>query len=279
MVKMLQAVIFDLDGVITDTAEYHYLAWKMLAEELKIPFSREFNEKLKGISRLDSLEQILIHGGKNCDFAASEKANLANKKNAHYCKLIQRLTPADILPGIQVLLLEIKEQGLKIGLASVSKNAFTVIDALKLKGQFDVIVDARRIKLTPADILPGIQVLLLEIKEQGLKIGLASVSKNAFTVIDALKLKGQFDVIVDARRIKNSKPNPEIFLTAAELLQVEAAACIGIEDAAAGVEAIKGAGMFAIGIGSQENLAQADRVFKTTGELSMNVIVENYEQA
>jgi beta-phosphoglucomutase len=195
----------------------------MLAEELKIPFSREFNEKLKGISRLDSLEQILIHGGKNCDFAASEKANLANKKNAHYCKLIQRLTPADILPGIQVL--------------------------------------------------------LLEIKEQGLKIGLASVSKNAFTVIDALKLKGQFDVIVDARRIKNSKPNPEIFLTAAELLQVEAAACIGIEDAAAGVEAIKGAGMFAIGIGSQENLAQADRVFKTTGELSMNVIVENYEQA
>lgn len=223
MSKMFQAVIFDLDGVITDTAEYHYLAWKTLAEELKIPFSREFNEELKGISRMDSLERILIHGGKNYDFTESEKASLADKKNDHYCMLIQNITPADILPGIQAL--------------------------------------------------------LSEIKGSGLKIGLASVSKNAFTVVDALGLTGLFDVIVDAKTIKNSKPDPEVFLTAARLLQVEATTCIGIEDAAAGVEAIKAAGIFAIGIGSKETLSKADIVFENTAELSIKVINESYEKA
>jgi len=222
MRKRIQAVIFDLDGVITDTAEYHYLAWKTLAEELNIPFSRELNEELKGISRLDSLERILVHSGKNDDFTESEKNRLADKKNDYYCTLIQ--------------------------------------------------------KITPVDILPGIQILLSEIKEYGLKTGLASVSKNSFTVINALKLRGQFDVIVDAKTIKNSKPNPEIFLTAAKLLHADATACIGIEDAAAGIEAIQAAGMFAIGIGSQEILSKADSVYETTAELSMKTMIENYEK-
>lgn len=222
MRKQIEAVIFDLDGVITDTAEYHYLAWKTLAEELNIPFSRELNEELKGISRMDSLERILVHGKKNHDFTESEKASLADKKNNHYCTLIQRITPEDILPGIQAL--------------------------------------------------------ISEIKERGLKVGIASVSKNAFTVIDSLRLKEQFDAIVDAKTIKNSKPDPEIFLTAAKLLQVEATACIGIEDAAAGVEAIKEAGMFAIGIGSKQTLSKADIVFESTADLLMNAMIESYEK-
>lgn len=212
MAKSLEAVIFDLDGVITDTAEYHYLAWQELAKELGISFSREFNEELKGISRMDSLEKILVHGGREMDFSDEEKQALANQKNEHYRQLIQQITPADILPGIKDLITEIK------GL--------------------------------------------------GLKLGLASVSKNAYTVMDALELSDQFDVIVDANTIKNSKPDPEIFLTAAKLLQVEPVKCIGIEDAVAGIKAIKAAGMFAVGIGDKEVLKKADLVPVTTSELS-----------
>lgn len=212
MAKSLEAVIFDLDGVITDTAEYHYLAWQELAKELGISFSREFNEELKGISRMNSLEKILVHGGREMDFSDEEKQALTNQKNEHYRQLIQQITPADILPGIKDLIAEIK------GL--------------------------------------------------GLKLGLASVSKNAFTVMDALQLTNQFDVIVDASTIKNSKPDPEIFLTAAKLLQVDPVKCIGIEDAVAGIEAIKAAGMFAVGIGDKEVLKKADLVPVTTRELS-----------
>lgn len=223
MSKPLQAFIFDLDGVITESAEYHYLAWKALGEDIGIPFTREFNEELKGVSRMDSLEKILALGGKQNDFTQEEKNSLAEKKNDHYCTLIQNITPADILPGIEPLLADIRANGLKLGLASVSKNAFTVMTSLGLKDQFDVIVDA------------------------------ATISKG--------------------------KPDPEIFLTAASLLGVDAAACIGIEDAAAGVDSIKGAGMFAVGVGSAESLAKADLIYPNTAQLSYAEIVEKYQQA
>lgn len=223
MSKPLQAFIFDLDGVITESAEYHYLAWKALGEDLNIPFTREFNEELKGVSRMDSLEKILTLGGRQNDFTPEQKNSLAEKKNDHYCTLIQNITPADILPGIEPLLAEIRAQGLKLGLASVSKNAFTVMASLGLKDEFDVIVDA------------------------------ATISKG--------------------------KPDPEIFLTAARLLGVEATACIGIEDAAAGVDSIKGAGMFAVGVGSPESLAKADLLYPNTSLLSYAEIVEKYQQA
>ncbi len=222
MDRQLQAFIFDLDGVITDTAEYHYLAWKALAEQLNIVFTREFNEELKGISRMDSLEKILILGGIERHFSIAEKISLANKKNEHYQQLIQ--------------------------------------------------------KITPADILPGIEVLLSDIRERGLKIGLASASKNADTVMDALELKGYFDVIVDANTIINSKPDPEIFLRAAELLNVAPHACIGIEDAAAGIEAINGAEMFAVGVGNREVLAKADLVVENTSELNFDTIVKVFKE-
>lgn len=222
MMEHIQAFIFDLDGVITDTAEYHYLAWKALAEELEIPFDMTFNEKLKGVSRMDSLELILEHGGKQDAYTLEEKEELATKKNDHYKTLI----------------------------ANITEN----------------------------DLLPGIHSFLQEIKEKGLKLGLASASKNAFTVMDALGLTSTFDYIVDSSKIKNGKPDPEIFLTAAKALDVEPTHCIGVEDAASGVKAIKGAGMFAVGVGDDKTLAEADLVVSTTEQLKLDTILNRYVQ-
>lgn len=222
MTKPLQAFIFDLDGVITDTAEFHYLAWKALGEELGIPFTREFNEELKGVSRMDSLEKILTLANRENDFSLKEKEALASKKNEHYVRLIANITPDDILPGIKDLIKEVKEKGYKLGLASVSKNAFTVMDSLELRGEFNVIVDA------------------------------ATIAKG--------------------------KPDPEIFLTAAKLLNVDPSACIGIEDAAAGVDSIKDAGMFAVGVGSEESLAKADIIYSSTEQLSLSNIMIAYQE-
>jgi beta-phosphoglucomutase len=222
MSKPLQAFIFDLDGVITDTAEYHYLAWKALGEELGIPFTREFNEELKGVSRMDSLEKILALGSRGNDFSLEEKEALATKKNEHYVRLIANISPDDILPGI--------------------------------KG------------------------LITEIKEKGYRLGLASVSKNAFKVMDSLGIRGEFDVIVDAATIAKGKPDPEIFLTAAKLLNVDPLACIGIEDAAAGVDSIKDAGMFAVGVGSETSLAKADIIYSSTEQLSLSNIMNAYQK-
>jgi len=211
MAQDLQAVIFDLDGVITDTAEYHFRAWKALSDELGIAFTREFNEQLKGISRMESLEKILALGGQQEQYNNKEKALLAKRKNDYYCRLIEEITPNNILPGI-------------------------------------------------TEFIAGI-------KGHGKRIGLASASKNAFTVMNRLELTTQFDTIVDAATIRKGKPDPEIFLRAAGQLGVEPAACIGIEDAEAGIASIKAAGMFAVGIGNADRLAQADLVYRTTAEL------------
>lgn len=218
--RKLEAFIFDLDGVITDTAEYHYLAWKELAGELGIPFTREDNERLKGVSRLDSLEIILEIGGKQQAFTQEEKELLAKKKNTHYVDLIKQITPDDILPGIKTLLEDIKRAGIKIGLASASKNARAV-----LKG---------------------------------------------------LNLLEEFDYMADANLIAHGKPDPEIFLDVAENLKVKPENCIGIEDAKAGVQAIKRANMFAIGIGSTDLLREADIIYASTSELSFKKLTKEF---
>lgn len=197
-----KAVIFDLDGVITDTAHYHYLAWKRLAESLGLPFDEAFNEQLKGVDRMGSLELILAQGSRS--HTQEEKRTLADTKNRHYVELIATMTPSDVLPG--------------------------VLRALD------------------------------EVRAAGLKIGLASVSKNAFTVLDKLGIRNRFDEVVDAALIANSKPHPEIFLTAARQLGVDAADCLGVEDAVAGVASIKDAGMVAVGVGSPQVLTRADVV-------------------
>lgn len=212
MIEPYKAVIFDLDGVLTDTAEYHYLAWKQLADELDIPFNKDDNERLKGVSRMDSLDIILSLGGQKDSTDTSTKEHLAAKKNEHYVSLIQNITPEDMLPGMKELLERLKQAGTPLGLASVSKNAFTVIDRLGI-----------------ADML---------------------------------------DVLVDARTITNSKPDPEVFLTAAEMLGLEPKDCIGVEDAVEGVKAIKAAGMYAIAVGKPELFGQADEVYEDTEQLA-----------
>lgn len=217
MAPTIEAVIFDLDGVITDTAEYHYLAWKQLGEELDIPFDREFNETLKGVSRTDSLERILTLGGKQDAFTEQEKVALATKKNEHYVTLIQHISEQDLLPGI---------------------IAF-----------------------------------LDEIRATGLKIGMASASKNALTVVEALGVRHYFDDIVDAATVARSKPHPEVFLRAAEALDVAPERCIGVEDAAAGITAIHAAGMYAVGVGPETTLHEADYRVDSTDLLSLEQIL------
>ncbi|MFC5772618.1 beta-phosphoglucomutase [Ectobacillus antri] len=222
MTKQVQAFIFDLDGVITDSAEHHYLAWKQLGQELHIPFDREFNEQLKGVSRMDSLERILALGNRQHDFTAEEKEALATKKNEHYKELIKGITEADILPGITEL--------------------------------------------------------LADIRKHGLKVGLASASKNAFVVIDRLGVGEHFHYIVDAAKVAKGKPDPEIFLKAADALGVPYENCIGVEDAEAGIEAIKAAGMFAVGVGTPESMAKADYVVSGTSELRYDEIIARFQQ-
>ncbi|NHZ77951.1 beta-phosphoglucomutase [Massilia sp. CCM 8695] len=197
-----KAVIFDLDGVITDTAHYHYLAWKRLAESEGVHFDETFNEQLKGIDRMGSLNLILA--GASRSYSDEQKLALADAKNRHYQELIATMSAADLLPG--------------------------AVDALAA------------------------------VRAAGLRIGLASVSKNAFTVLERLGIRERFDYVVDAALIANSKPHPEIFLTAARELGVAPTDCLGVEDAVAGVASIKSAGMWALGIGSPDVLTQADRV-------------------
>lgn len=197
-----RAVIFDLDGVLTDTAHYHYLAWKQLADTLGIAFDAAANEHLKGIDRMGSLDLIL--GSAAHRYTHAQKLALADDKNRHYQQLIASMTPDDLLPG--------------------ALNA------------------------------------LHSVKAAGLKIGLASVSKNAFTVVERLGIRALFDDIVDAAGIARSKPDPEIFLSAASHLAVEPARCLGVEDSIAGIRSIKSAGMTALGIGEPAILTEADRV-------------------
>ncbi len=208
--QQIEAVVFDLDGVITDTAHYHYLAWKHLADELGIPFDADFNENLKGVSRVDSLKLILAHGNQADAYTDSEVEDLANQKNKYYKELIQQLTPGDILPGMKEL--------------------------------------------------------IEEIRSESIPVGLASVSKNAQTVLHALEIEHLFDYCADAANIKQSKPDPEIFLTVCEALGADPAHSIGVEDAKVGVQSIQASGMFAVGVGSY--LDQADLMVNDTTELS-----------
>lgn len=217
--RKLKAVIFDLDGVVTDSAKYHYLAWKELADGLNIPFDEEYNEKLKGVSRMESLELILKNGNAENNYSAEEKARLADKKNEHYKELIKEITPADMLPGIENF--------------------------------------------------------LKEIKANNIKTALASVSKNAPFIIKQLQAEKYFDYIADAAAVPNAKPFPDIFLVGAEALEVKPENCIGVEDARTGIEAIHRAGMLAVGVGTPAEMEEADLVL-TTSELSLELIVDKF---
>jgi beta-phosphoglucomutase len=142
----LQAVVFDLDGVITHTSEYHYLAWKQLADELELPFDRELNERLKGVGRRDSLDIILDHA--HVELPEDEKERLAALKNRYFGELIQSIKPGDVLPGIGELLTSLQTAGIRIAIASVSHNVWEIVRRLGIADLIDVIVD-------PAELVKG----------------------------------------------------------------------------------------------------------------------------
>lgn len=147
----LQAVIFDLDGVVTDTAHLHFLAWQRIASEIGIVIDEQINEQLKGISRMDSLERILRHGGMEQRIGQQQRLQLAAQKNAFYVELLQQLHPGSVLPGIAPLLAELHAKHIRVGLASVSLNAPRILNALGLAGQFDFCADANTISRSKPD--------------------------------------------------------------------------------------------------------------------------------
>ncbi|OAN47464.1 beta-phosphoglucomutase [Chloroflexus islandicus] len=133
----IKGFIFDLDGVLTDTAEYHYRAWKRLADELGIPFTREENEALRGIPRRESLLLLL----KGRTFPEATLNELMERKNSYYLEYIREISPRDVLPGARELLSEIRAAGLKAALGSASKNAREVIERLGIAGLLDAVAD------------------------------------------------------------------------------------------------------------------------------------------
>lgn len=141
--------LFDLDGVIVDTASHHFVAWRTLADELGVAFDESDNEKLKGVSRVDSLEFILQKG--NLVLDSNTKLRLMEKKNAHYLGLAAQIQPSDALPGIVALIDELKVLGVKIGLGSSSKNAEQILSKLGLLDAFDTIVDGNHLTLSKPD--------------------------------------------------------------------------------------------------------------------------------
>lgn len=182
---MIKAVIFDLDGVIVSTDDCHYRAWKKMADEENIYFDREINNRLRGVSRMESLEIVLEKSEK--EYSDEEKKALAERKNEYYKQLITELTPNDILPGVLERLNELKTNGIKIAIGSSSKN-------------------------TPI-------------------------------ILKQIELDDFFDAVSDGNNITYSKPNPEVFVKAAEMLNIPPNECMIVEDADAGVEAGKRAGM------------------------------------
>ena len=189
--NQFQAVIFDLDGVITDTAEFHYLAWKQLGKALGISFNREFNEQLKGVGRMDSLESILALDNRQNDFTLEEKQVLATRKNNYYVELIKKISPNDLLPGIEELLKQLKTAEFKIGMASASKNAFAVTNSLKIR-DYDHIVDVA----TVANSKPHPEVFLKAAEAVGVVpencIGIEDAAAGVTAINDA----GMFSIAV-----------------------------------------------------------------------------------
>ena len=162
----IKACLFDLDGVIVDTAKYHFLAWKELAADLGFEFTEEHNERLKGVSRMASLDILLEIGGKNV--RQEEKERMASSKNERYVSLIKKMTPDEILPGVIRFLNELKNAGIKTAIGSASKIAPLILKRLKLDSYFDAIIDGNKVshaKPDPEVFLKGAEALGLEPSE------------------------------------------------------------------------------------------------------------------
>jgi len=142
--RELKACVFDLDGVIVDTAKYHFQAWRRLAQTLGFDFTETLNEQLKGVSRIDSLNLILDWAG--LEKTNTEKLQLCDLKNEYYLELIEHLDSSETLPGVEDMLRQLQSSGIKIGLGSASKNAVKILDCLNLRPYFQTIVDGTKVK-------------------------------------------------------------------------------------------------------------------------------------
>jgi beta-phosphoglucomutase len=209
MLEDMKGGLFDLDGVIVDTAKYHFLAWRRLAREIGTDFTEHDNERLKGVSRMASLDIILEIAGKT--LPEHEKLALAAKKNEWYVEYIQAMDESELLKGAREYLTLLRSRGVQIALGSASKNAPLIL-------------------------------------------------KN-------LKIEGLFDAVIDGNSVSTPKPDPEVFLKGAAALGLAPQDCVVFEDAQAGIEAARRAGMRAVGIGSPDVLSEADFCVKRLYEL------------
>jgi beta-phosphoglucomutase len=181
---LTKACIFDLDGVIVDTAHYHFLAWKRLADELGIRFTVEDNERLKGVSRMESMEILLGLG--NVALSQHDKETLANKKNTWFVDYVERMMPEEIYPGVKALLEQLRKQGIKTGLASSSKNARTVIQRLHIESYFDVVVDGTMV----VNSKPDPEIFLLAASRLGVDTKDCVVFEDAEAGVEAALAAG-----------------------------------------------------------------------------------------
>lgn len=205
----LEAAIFDLDGVLVDTARFHYLGWRRLADELDVPFDEQKNERLKGVDRMGSLLRLLPQ---NHGYSRAQLDEFCERKNRYYVEMIAGITPADLFEGAEALLADLHHAGVRRAIASASKNAKAVVERLRI-GRW-------------------------------------------------------FDAIVDGYDFTRTKPDPEVFLVAAEQVGAAPGDCVVLEDAEAGVEAALRAGMAVVGMGDPRSLARAQLVIGSLTELS-----------
>lgn len=196
-----KGIIFDLDGVLVFTDRYHYQAWKQLADELGIYFDEQINERLRGVSRMESLD-IILERWQGSPFSSEQRAAMAERKNRTYRELLAEMTPDDVAPEVR--------------------------DALA------------------------------QLRAQGVRLAIGSSSKNTGYILERTALADCFDAVADGNDITRSKPDPEVFLLAAERLSLPAQDCLVIEDALAGIEAAKAGGFAAAGIGSAADCPQID---------------------
>lgn len=209
---MIKGIIFDLDGVLLSTDEFHYMAWKSIADKLGIYFDRKINNKLRGVSRMDSLEIILGEGN---DFSSTEKEMLAEEKNELYRRYLSNLTPS-------------------------------------------VVSD-------------DVRQTLEKIRTAGIKTAIGSSSKNTKYILELTDLTHYFNAISDGNNITKSKPDPEVFLKAAEYIALSPSECMVVEDAHAGIDAAKAGGFTAVAIGDAKTHKQADYKIDKLSDL-LNII-------
>jgi len=213
---MIQAVLFDLDGVLVSTDEYHYHSWKKLSDEEGFDFfDHEFNHKFRGVARMECIEIITKASGKQ--YTPGQKQELADRKNKYFVE----------------------------SLASVTTEV----------------------------LLPGSLSALNELRKRGIKTAVASNSRNAVTIIKQAKIEHLLDAIVDGHQIENSKPDPEVFLLAAKKVGILPAHCLVVEDAVAGIESARRAGMKALGIGTKERLPNAGIVVPNLSAISVDELL------